>query len=163
MTDEPQRGPASRVPGRPCSIAAALLVVGEKWALPAIREINLGNHRFEQIAANTGAPRDILTTRLRGLEQSGVVYRRRYLDRPPRYEYHLTEAGKGLRPVLHALLAWGDRWLVDAPPTIVEHSCGHELTLVSRCAHCGELVDLADDGTTARFRSPGWDRQGRVQ
>src|SRR3954468_24626422 len=92
---------------RRCSIAGALDVVGEKWSLLVIRELFLGVRRFNDIAANTGAPRDILTSRLRRLEELGVVERREYSARPPRYEYRLTQAGKDLRPVMWALKQWG--------------------------------------------------------
>ena len=51
------------LPGRPCSVAAALNLVGEKWALLAVREIAFGNKRFDVIARNTGAPRDRLAAR----------------------------------------------------------------------------------------------------
>ena len=53
---------------RPCTAAAALSVLGEKWSLLAIRELAFNVHRFDAIAKNTGAPRDILTSRLRRLE-----------------------------------------------------------------------------------------------
>ncbi len=154
----PVPGPAAGAPGRPCSIAAALRVVGEKWALLAVREIALGNRRFDMIARNTGASRDILTTRLRGLEESGVVFRRRYQDHPPRFEYHLTEAGRDLLPVLHALRRWGDRWLVDEPPMVVEHVCGRELDDISHCRHCG--AETTPENLRLDFRAPGWDRGG---
>ena len=88
------------LPGRPCSVAAALNLVGEKWALLAVREIAFGNKRFDAIARNTGAPRDRLAARLRALEAAGVVERRQYSEHPPRYEYELTEAGLELRSVL---------------------------------------------------------------
>jgi DNA-binding HxlR family transcriptional regulator len=150
------------VPGRPCSIAAALGVVGERWALLAIREINFGNHRFDQIARNTGAARDILTSRLRSLEDAGVIYRRQYQQHPPRFEYHLTDVGRELRSVLNALRTWGDRWIVDEPPVVVEHSCGHPLHVVARCAHCGADVDAAGDQAqwSTHFVAPGWDQHG---
>jgi DNA-binding HxlR family transcriptional regulator len=150
--------PAPGAPGRPCSIAAALGVVGEKWALLAIREIAFGNHRFEKIACNTAASRDILTTRLRGLEDAGVVYRRRYQEHPPRFEYHLTDAGKDLFPVLAALRQWGDRWLVEEPPVAAEHTCGYEAHMVSVCRHCGEEIEPG--GLRLSFRDTGWDRTG---
>jgi DNA-binding HxlR family transcriptional regulator len=87
------------LPGRPCSVAAALQLLGERWALLAVREISYGNHRFVDIVRNTGAPRDRLATRLRGLVNAGIVERRQYSERPDRYEYRLTEAGAELRPV----------------------------------------------------------------
>ena len=101
------------LPGRPCSVAAALNLIGEKWALLAVREIAFGNKRFDAIARNTGAPRDRLAARLRALEAGGVVERRQYSEHPPRYEYELTEAGQELRAVLTALRGWGDKWTVD--------------------------------------------------
>jgi len=136
-------------------------VVGERWALLAIREISFGNRRFDQIARNTGAPRDILTARLRSLEDAGVIYRRGYQEHPPRFEYHLTEAGKGLRPALNALRVWGDRWIVEEPPVVVTHSCGHPLDEVSVCGHCGNPVRLDDKADWSyRVVAPGWDRRG---
>src|ERR1700758_3375135 len=95
------------LPGRPCSVAAALNLIGEKWALLAVREIAFGNKRFDAIARNTGAPRDRLPAPRRAREGRGGVSRRQYCERPPRYEYELTEAGQELRGVLTALRAWG--------------------------------------------------------
>jgi DNA-binding HxlR family transcriptional regulator len=144
--------------GRPCSVAAALGLVGEKWSLLAIREISFGNRRFDVIARNTGAPRDRLAARLRALEAAGVVARRRYSDHPPRYEYELTEAGRELRPALTALRAWGDKWAVDAPPAAFTHSCGHDLDAAMVCRHCGGEVGF--DDLELRVLAPGWTREG---
>ncbi|MFB7219827.1 winged helix-turn-helix transcriptional regulator [Streptomyces sp. NPDC056227] len=163
------------LPGRPCSAAATLHVVGEKWALLAVREIFFGNHRFEAIARNTGAPRDRLAARLRSLEQAGVVERRPYNERPPRYEYHLTEAGRDLAPVIRALLDWGDRWVLDEPPVVMVHEPGsaprpgstdtrvegghgHDLDAAWVCRTCGEEVVM--NTLTVDVRAPGWDRAG---
>ena len=57
--------------GRPCSLAAALGLVGDRWALLAVREVMFGNHRFSQIARNTAAPRDRLAARLKALVDAG--------------------------------------------------------------------------------------------
>jgi DNA-binding HxlR family transcriptional regulator len=147
------------LPGRPCSVAAALNLVGEKWALLAVREITFGNKRFDAIARNTGAPRDRLAARLRALEEGGVIARRQYSEHPPRYEYDLTEAGRELRTVLTALRAWGDKWAIDAPPpTAFEHTCGRDLDPAMTCRHCGEEVD--PDDLKVRVVAEGWTRQG---
>jgi DNA-binding HxlR family transcriptional regulator len=122
---------------RPCSVAAALDVLGERWSLLAIREMNYGVHRFARIAAFTGASRDILADRLRKLESAGVVERRQYSEHPPRYEYHLTQAGREVLPVMHALREWGDKWAVDEPAVEVRHDCGHTLRVDRTCHHCG--------------------------
>jgi DNA-binding HxlR family transcriptional regulator len=129
------------VRGRDCSIANALAVVGERWSLLALREVMFGVRRFDQIAHNTGASRDILTTRLRGLEAAGVLERRQYEAHPPRYEYVLTEAGRALNTVLLTVMQWGDRYVTEGePPTVWQHSCGADLQVKTVCAACGDEV-----------------------
>jgi DNA-binding HxlR family transcriptional regulator len=105
-TAEPTRLDAPRK----CKIADSLAIVGDRWSLLVIREITFGVRRFSDIRANTGAPREILTNRLRKLEQAGVIERQRYNERPPRDEYVLTSAGRGLKPVLRSLRQWGERY-----------------------------------------------------
>jgi DNA-binding HxlR family transcriptional regulator len=132
---------------RPCSVAAALDILGERWSLLVIREIGYGVHRFARIAAYTGASRDMLADRLRKLEGAGVVERRQYSEHPPRFEYHLTQAGRELFPVLLALREWGDKWAVDRPAIAVRHDCGHLLQAALTCQHCGGPVSR--DNTVA--------------
>jgi DNA-binding HxlR family transcriptional regulator len=129
---------------RACSIAASLAVIGEKWSLLVIRELAIGNHRFEGIASKTGAPRDILASRLRRLEAEGIVERRRYQEKPERHEYWLTGAGNELRPILLALGEWGDRWTDEHTRARYVHECGHELELRHTCAACGGEVTGLD-------------------
>jgi DNA-binding HxlR family transcriptional regulator len=101
------------LPGRPCPIAASLELVGERWALLIVRELGLGQTRFSDIVRCTGAPRDRVADRLRKLEEAGVITRVAYQSTPPRFDYHLTEAGRALLPVLESLLVWGLRHVVD--------------------------------------------------
>lgn len=137
---------------RPCSLAAALEVLGERWSLLALREIGYGVHRFARIAAYTGASRDLLADRLRKLVAAGVVETREYSEHPPRHEYHLTQAGEELLPVMVALYQWGDRWAVDAPFLTRRHSCGRPLEVDVVCRHCGECVTR--DSITAELANP---------
>jgi DNA-binding HxlR family transcriptional regulator len=134
------------LPGRPCSVAAALNLIGEKWALLAVREIFLGNRRFDEMVKQTGAPRDTLAARLRTLVSAGILERRPYSGHPARFEYFLTEAGLDLYPVITTLRSWGDKHLADpaGPPLLVEHNCGHELTARLVCEACGKPVSPRD-------------------
>ena len=135
----------SLVVGRECSIANALGVIGERWTLLALREIMLGVRRFDQIAHNTGASRDILAARLRKLVEAGVLEKQQYEVHPPRYEYVPTEAGRALVPILHGIMDWGDRYVTDGPaPTVWEHACGAELHVRAVCEGCGEPVHPDD-------------------
>ena len=132
------------LPGRACSIAGALEVVGDRWALLVVREVSMGQHRFTDIARGTGAPRDRLAARLAALVEVGVLERRQYSDAPPRSGYHLTASGRDLLPVLHALLQWGDRWVAESPPVRLHHApdgCEeHLVDMAWVCRTCGEPV-----------------------
>lgn len=115
----------------------ALAVLGERYSLPLLRELLYGFRRFSDLATLTGAPRTLLTTRLRKLEEAGVIVRRRYSERPPRYEYHLTQAGVELLPVMLGLKDWGERHTgISAPKAIYRHNCGAELRPVTVCGAC---------------------------
>jgi len=118
-----------------------MAIVGDRYALLVVRELGYGQTRFQEIAAGIGAPRDVLTSRLRKLEQAGVIERRLYSERPERYEYLLTDAGRALQPILMALKEWGDRHVnPGAEPVIFTHTCGAEFHPQTVCAACGEPV-----------------------
>ena len=125
---------------RVCSVARTLELVGEKWALLAVREVFLGNRRFDQMVRKIGAPRDTLAARLRALVGAGILERRQYSDHPARFEYYLTEAGRDLYPVILTLMRWGDTYLADSdgPPLVLEHECGHRLNAQVVCEACGQ-------------------------
>jgi len=147
---------------RPCSIADTLALVGEKYSLLVLREVSLGVHRFDRIARNTGAPRDILTARLKRLVEAGILEKVAYSERPKRYEYRATPAGEELGPVLVTLMAWGDRHLNEKDrPVVLEHRCGEPLTPRVVCAHCGDVADRASLRT--HVRAPGWTTTGPVE
>ncbi|MBM7119036.1 winged helix-turn-helix transcriptional regulator [Archangium primigenium] len=127
---------------RECSLASALEAVGEKWSLLVLREVFYGVRRFEGIAHHTGAPRDVLTARLRKLVEAGVLRRVPYSERPVRQEYHLTEAGAELAPVLLGLLEWGRKWTPAGPALAAPfvHACGAPLQAALTCGACGGRV-----------------------
>ncbi|MBL7498430.1 helix-turn-helix transcriptional regulator [Frankia sp. CNm7] len=128
--------------GRECSIANALAVIGERWSLLALREVLLGVRRFDEIARNTGASRDILAARLRTLVDRGVLAKELYQEHPPRYEYVPTAAARDLQPVILGLMQWGDRYATEGPPpSVFAHDCGAELRLQIVCAHCDRPVE----------------------
>ena len=131
---------------RPCSIARTLDIVGEKWALLAIREVFLGNRKFDEMVHRTGAPRDTLAARLRTLVGAGILERRPYSEHPARFEYHLTDAGRDLYPVIVTLMRWGDQYLAGqaGPPLVLRHNCGHQLTAQVICQACGEPLQARD-------------------
>jgi DNA-binding HxlR family transcriptional regulator len=104
--------------GQTCSIARALEVVGERWTLLILRDAFLGIRRFDGFQESLGVARNVLCDRLDRLVSEGILERRPYSERPPRYDYLLTEKGRDLAVPLLALMQWGDRHLSDAPPRI---------------------------------------------
>jgi DNA-binding HxlR family transcriptional regulator len=102
--------------------------------------------RFEQIQADLGISRKVLTERLNHLVDHGVLERRPY-DKRPRYEYQLTAKGAELVDLLMVMVGWGDKWLAggNGPPVLYRHhACGEISSVGLRCAHCG-LPMHADD------------------
>ncbi|MEU6037933.1 helix-turn-helix domain-containing protein [Actinomadura sp. NPDC047616] len=138
-----------------CSIGRTLEVVGHWWSPLIVRDVHLGLHRFDDIAGNLGISRNLLTRRLDDLVAAGILERRRYQDRPPRYEYHLAEAGRDLVPVLMAMMAWGDKWQTPpgGPPALLVHdACGREFTPRVCCSECGAEITA---GTVTARSGPG--------
>lgn len=129
-----------------CSTARTLDVMGEWWTPLIIRDLSLGNRRFEGLRKNLGISKKILTDRLQSLVDSGIVEKRLYEHSPPRHEYVLTQMGQELGPILLAMLSWGDKWLSGGkPPLAVKHlSCGHALKARVVCSACGEPVNFSD-------------------
>jgi DNA-binding HxlR family transcriptional regulator len=98
--------------GQSCPVARALDIVGERWSLLILRDLNRkGPLRFQALAQGLpGLAPNTLSARLKLLEAQGVIATRLYEQHPPRYEYALTEKGKALVPVIKALYAWGERY-----------------------------------------------------
>lgn len=128
-----------------CPVARTIAQIGDSWTLMVVRELFLGNRRFEEIRVHTGMSPQLLTRRLRELNAAGVVARRRYQDRPARYEFVLTEKGLDLWPIVIALRGWGERWAKRAHElpliTLTHRSCGHVIEPVLTCPDCGEHLN----------------------
>lgn len=96
-----------------CSISRTLEVVGDKWTLLIARDLMWhGKHTFQALQGSSERiPTNTLSERLRRLMNWGLVRREPYQDRPVRYTYHLTEAGRALEPVLLQIMRWGHHYL----------------------------------------------------
>lgn len=130
-----------------CSIARSLSVVGDRWTLLVLREAFLRTRRFEEFQSHLGMPRHRLADRLRKLVEHGILERVRYEERPPRYEYRLTEKGADLYPVIASLVTWGDRWMAGdsgVPIELVHKPCGHTVTPQLMCPDCRQPIQARD-------------------
>ncbi len=149
--------------GTQCPIARSLDHVGEWWTILILRDAFNGLNRFDQFLKSLDIAPNILTRRLQGLVASGLLERRRYSERPPRDEYVLTERGRDFRPVMLALLAWGNKHFapegisvrlvdrdtgIEADPVLMDRISGRPMTDPVFTSMPGPA---ADDRTRRRF------------
>jgi DNA-binding HxlR family transcriptional regulator len=92
-----------------CPIARGLEHVGEWWSILILRDAFRGLTRFDEFSESLGIAPNMLTRRLNALVDAGLMRRQRYNERPPRDEYLLTQRGRDFRPVMLAMLAFGNK------------------------------------------------------
>jgi len=126
----------------PCPIARSLERVGEWWSMLIMRDALHGLTRFDEFQNSLGIAPNMLTRRLNALVEAGLLERHRYSVRPPRDEYKLTARGRDFRPVLIALLAWGNRHFAPegASVTIVDTQTGAEADPIMVDRATGRLI-----------------------
>lgn len=119
-------------------------MLGDWWTPLIVRSAFLGCRRFDDYQSALGIPRNVLTERLRSLVDQDVLERRQYSERPPRYEYRLTEKGIGLYPVIITMMTWGDQWLdwPEGPPMrLVDRETGDPIEPVLVNQRTGEPIN----------------------
>ena len=102
-----------------CPIASTLDLVGDKWTLVIVRDMINGKKRFNEfLDSPEKIPTNILTSRLKQMQENGLVKKRQYQERPVRNEYGLTELGRQLHPVLQEICRWANAHIQDTwvPP-----------------------------------------------
>lgn len=119
-----------------CPVATTLDLVGDRWTLLVVRDLLKGKNRFSELRESAeGIPPAILSARLKTLEIQGIMTRRLYQDRPPRYAYHLTAKGHALGVVVGALAKWGEQF-AESDMTLIDGDCGHGIQVVYHCPTC---------------------------
>ncbi|WP_029043669.1 MULTISPECIES: winged helix-turn-helix transcriptional regulator [Cupriavidus] len=130
----------------PCPIARSLARVGESWSVLILREAFYGTRRFDDFQKQLGIAPNMLSRRLEMLVGEGLLERRQYCDKPPRSEYLLTPRGRDFRPVMLALLAWGNRHYAPEGERVVlvDRHTGATVTPVLVDAATGRPITEAD-------------------
>jgi DNA-binding HxlR family transcriptional regulator len=130
--------------GQVCSIARTLEIVGERWTLLIVRDVFLGRRRFDQLQESLGVARNVLTGRLNRLVEEGILERVPYSDRPPRYEYRLTDKGLELNIALTALRQWGDKHLTEEPPRLLVTKADKKPVIAALVTEDADVLSPAD-------------------
>jgi DNA-binding HxlR family transcriptional regulator len=141
--------------GQDCSLARALEVVGERWTLLIVRDAFYGVRRFSDFVAHLDIPRAVLSDRLNGLVEEGLMERRPDPDHAGREVYELTQSARELWPALHALMRWGKRYRdkPGVPRKFMHARCGTQLDEWSACPKC-HVIPPAEDVLTVGARKP---------
>lgn len=130
----------------PCPIARTTDLIGDWWTPIIMREAFQGARRFDDFQDRLGVPRAVLAQRLGRLVDDGLLTKVAYEERPPRYEYRLTEKGRAFWDVLAAMWRWGSDWLWpdgDGPPTmLVDRETRDEVRPVVVDENTGERLDV---------------------
>ena len=145
--------------GQACPVAKSLEVVGERWTLLIIRDLLRGHGKFQDLQTSLkGIAPNLLSERLKLMEEQGLVTREFYSEHPPRAEYHLTDKGRELGVVVGALAQWGSRH-VYREHALVDERCGHPVQLVYYCPRCDTRA--RGGGVTLRRTRAARPRSGR--
>jgi DNA-binding HxlR family transcriptional regulator len=119
-----------------CSLARALEVIGERWTLLIVRDAFYGVRRFNDFQAHLDIPKAVLSDRLSGLVEDGILRRSPDPQHAGRHIYELAAAGRDLWPVLNALLVWGDRHRSPNSRLFKHAACGTRLDASGQCPAC---------------------------
>jgi len=146
MTEPPliRRSPVAM---RQCNLSKSFELIGDRWTLLILRSALYGVRRFDDFQADIDVPRSVLSNRLAGLVETGIMERREYRDegQRTRVEYPLTKMGRGLSLPFLAMTAWGDRWLGDgiSPLMLRSKSSGERFSVALVDAH-GKRAESQD-------------------
>lgn len=127
-------------------MARAAGQIADAWTWLILREVFLGNRRFESMRLHIGMSPRSLSLRLGQLVAHDILEKAPVADAAAAHEYRLTPKGLDLWPVLVTLRQWGERWAgpwgrEGAPLPLMHRGHGHPLKAVLHCADCGEPVD----------------------
>ncbi len=124
-----------------CNLAEVLNIFGDKWTMLILHRILKGKNTFKEIEDNLEAiPTNILSNRLKFLEEKGLVYQELYNEHPPRYKYYPSEKGKDFLPVLNSMIIWGSKNLDTCKRHIVDKECSRPVRIAYYCEECKELI-----------------------
>ena len=94
-----------------CPVETTLTLISDKWKVLILRDLLSGTKRFGELKKSIShVTQKVLTAQLRQMEESGLLTRTVYAEVPPRVEYTLTELGYSLKPILDAMLVWGENY-----------------------------------------------------
>jgi DNA-binding HxlR family transcriptional regulator len=140
-------------------MARGLDILGDPWTILVLREVFFGNGRFDAMKSRLEVADSVLTKRLAGLVESGLLTKRAYDDGGrTRSEYVLTEKGEDALPVLNAVTIWAEKHLPapseQAHMYVIHTGCGQRTSSADTCTGCGEQLAAANTSWRSQTRTP---------
>lgn len=129
----------------PCPIARVTDLVGDWWTPLVLRQCFYGTRRYDDFVTTLGIPRPVLSKRLARLVDEGLLEKRQYEERPPRWEYRLTDKGRSFWDVLAAMWSWGLQWQWgddDPDLVLVDRETGTEVRPIVVDEATGQPLDI---------------------
>jgi DNA-binding HxlR family transcriptional regulator len=126
-----------------CNIAQTLNIIGDKWSLLILHQLLIGHETYKELQDNLDKiPSNLLSGRLKDLENDELIEKKLYQSHPPRYSYYLTKKGYDLEDVFNSLILWGEKHLNVCYKRLSHSKCNHSVKHQYYCSHCDMVVDL---------------------
>ena len=143
---------------RNCSLARGLDILGDPWSILVLREVFFGNGRFDSMKSRLSVADSVLTKRLSGLVEAGLLSKKAYDGGGrTRQEYVLTPKGEDALPVLNAVVMWAEKHLPapseQAHMFVIHAGCGQRTSSADTCTGCGERLTAANTSWHSLSRS----------
>ena len=106
-----KKAPKSQKSTSSCPLSKVTEVLGDHCSFLIVRDLLQGPKRFKELSLSLPVSTRTLTLKLKNLEARGLIIRKSFLEKPPRVEYSLTKEGLGLKPVITAMMHYGEKYL----------------------------------------------------
>lgn len=130
-----------------CPLGRTAEFLGDRAVILILRELFFKATRFDALVRGTGLGPQLVSARLKMLEEEGVIARVPYQQRPVRYAYQLTDKGRDLFDILYVMRNWAEKWAYEPGETgddyalrYVHIACGAEVGTELHCPQCGERL-----------------------
>lgn len=128
-----------------CNIAQTLNIIGDRWTLLIIHEIFLSKKTYKELAeVLTGIPSNLLSNRLKELEENGIIKTELYQKNPPRYSYVITKKGEDLKDIFYSIVLWGEKHLEVCHKELREKETGDPVEIRYYNPKTKKILDYDD-------------------
>ena len=128
-----------------CNVAQTLNIIGDRWTLLIIHEIFKSKKTYKELEETlVGIPSNLLSNRLKELEENGIITTELYQNHPPRHSYVITKKGLDLKDVFYSIILWGGKYLEVCYKELVEKETGDSVEIRYYNPKTKKILDYND-------------------